>query len=49
MKTWARARPARTPEPGSSAALTYVAAALQAVGTVLYYMMILSSSRRRNV
>jgi uncharacterized protein len=31
-----------------AAALTYVAAALQAVGTVLYYMMILSSSRRRS-
>jgi Zn-dependent membrane protease YugP len=31
-----------------AAALTYVAAALQAVGTVLYYMMILSRSRRRS-
>jgi hypothetical protein len=30
-----------------AAALTYVAAALQAVGTVLYYMMILTSGRRR--
>jgi uncharacterized protein len=31
-----------------AAALTYVAAALQAVGTVLYYMMIFSSGRRRS-
>ena len=31
-----------------AAALTYVAAALQAVGTLLYYFMIFSSGRRRS-
>jgi Zn-dependent membrane protease YugP len=32
----------------SAAALTYVAAALQAIGTLLYYFAIFTNSRRRN-